>query len=222
MNWDTQPLARGWVFGFSPHTCYTGLMPKKSKKSQQTRHSPFPWLPLVLIIIGISLMSFWVVHRYFYDQSIALSKALIASYTAESSSIPTPIHITIGNSVSLPVVESGRTKNGDWAISDTSANHVRESALPGTPGNIIIYAHNLDRLFGKIQWVQKGETIRVRTTDGQLYTYKVIATTTVYPSQTELLQPTKHEVLTLYTCTGLFDSQRFVVQAIPSTSALTR
>lgn len=177
--------------------------------------SSFSWLPGGLIVVGIILISLWGVHRYFYNQSIALSDALIASYANQQQSIPVPIHISVGDSVSLPVVESGRLPDGTWAVSDTSANHVRQSANPGEEGNIIIYAHNLDRLFGKIQWINKGTIVRIRTTDGALYSYQVISTSIVYPSQTQLLLPTKHETLTLYTCTGLFDSQRFVVQAVP-------
>lgn len=173
------------------------------------------WLPGALIIVGILLVTFWSIHKYFYNQSIALSDALLATYASQPSSIPLPIHITVGDSVSLPVVESGRIENGTWAVSDTSANHVRQSASPGQEGNDIIYAHNLLRLFGKIQSTKIGENITVRTTDGNLYTYQVISITIVDPSQTELLQPTKHEALTLYTCTGLLDSQRFVVRAIP-------
>jgi sortase (surface protein transpeptidase) len=37
----------------------------------------------------------------------------------------------------------------------------------------------------------------------------------VYPNQTEVLQTTKKEVLTLYTCTGFTDEKRLIVTAIP-------
>ena len=159
-------------------------------------------------------MILWGVHRYFYNQTMSLSDTILAQYAKQPSSIPAPIHIAVG-SISLPVVESGKV--GDtWAISQTSANHVRESAMPGTQGNIIIYAHNTSSLFGKLEDVKVGDQVGIRTTDGLLHRYSVTSIQWVTPGHTELLSPTTHETLTLYTCAGLLDSLRIVIQAIPS------
>jgi len=169
---------------------------------------------MILIIFGVILMSLWGIHRYFYNQTMSISNAILAQYAKEPSTVPPPIHISIGN-ISLPVVEAGKV--GDtWAISQTSANHVRESALPGTRGNIIIYAHNTNNLFGKLEDSKVGDPISIRTTDGLLHRYTVISVQWVTPGHTELLSPTPHETLTLYTCAGLLDSLRNVVQAVPA------
>jgi LPXTG-site transpeptidase (sortase) family protein len=170
--------------------------------------------PIALVILGTFLVGLWGVHRYFYNRSISLSDALIASYAQEATQTALPIHIQIGAKISLPVVEAGKVE-GKWTVSQTSANHVRESALPGEAGNIIIYGHNLNRIFGYLPDTKIGDIVEIRTTDGTLHAYQVSKTSFVSPTQTDLLAPTATETLTLYTCVGLLDSLRFVVVATP-------
>ena len=185
-------------------------MAKRRKKIR-----PPSRLPIVLIAIGLSLLTLWGVHRYFYDQTMTISSAILAQYTKEPSTLSPPVYITIGNRISLPVVEAGKV-DGTWAISQTSANHVHESAMPGTRGNSIIYAHNSDALFGKLEDVIKGDPIAIRMADGTLHRYVVISTAWVTPDHTELLTPTSSEILTLYTCAGILDSLRIVLRAVPA------
>jgi LPXTG-site transpeptidase (sortase) family protein len=168
----------------------------------------------VLIITGIILMALWGVHRFFYNRSLSLSDAILASYAQTHSEVAYPIHITIGEAIRLPVVESGKV-NGVWAVSQTSANHVQASALPGEAGNIIIYGHNLNTIFGYLVDQRVGTVVDIRTNDGKLHKYKISDIHIVDPSQTDLLAPTTTEILTLYTCTGFLDSQRFVARATP-------
>ena len=170
--------------------------------------------PFILIAFGSLLLGIWGTHRFFYNQAISLSEKLLASYASEPSGTSLPIHITINDVVSLPIVEAGRI-NGAWTVSETSANHVHESASPGNPGNIIIYAHNAPRLFGSLTEVKEGDAIAIRTTDSILHRYRVASTVWVTTGHTELLMPTATEVLTIYTCAGLLDSLRVVVRAVP-------
>lgn len=186
-------------------------MTKRSRK-KRAKSSKFP---IFLIALGLLLVSLWGLHRYFYDQAMTLSNAILAKYAKESVTRAFPVHITIANSISLPVVEAGKV--GDtWAISQTSANHVRESATPGTRGNSIIYAHNSGNLFGPLDKVTIGEPVTIRTSDGAIHRYLVASTTWVTPGHTELLSPTTTETLTLYTCAGILDSLRIVVRAVPA------
>ena len=164
--------------------------------------------------MGVLLVSLWGLHKFTYNRALSISEKILSSYTKQKTQTALPIHISIGTRISLPVVEAGR-ENGVWAISQTSANHVRQSALPNEKGNIIIYGHNLNKIFGYLLDAKEGDIIRIRMTDGTLHKYKVEKTHYVSPSDTSLLSPTKHEVLTVYTCAGLFDSLRFVVRATP-------
>ena len=191
---------------------YNKYMAKRRKK---TRSAFSNQLVVALLVFGFGLLTLWGAHRYFYIRSISLSDAVLAAYKAQRPNTASyPTHIEIDGITSIPVVEAGR-ENGVWTVSETSANHVIQSALPGQNGNIILYGHNLNTIFGYLMNIQAGTIINIRMTDGSLHRYTVTETHTVTPSQTELLAPTTHEVLTLYTCTGLLDSLRFVVRAVP-------
>jgi LPXTG-site transpeptidase (sortase) family protein len=185
---------------------------------KHTKHSTFP-LSIYLISVGLTLLSLWGLHRYFYTRSISLSDTILAAYKSQRSATASyPIHLEIDEITNVPIVEAGR-QNGIWTVSNTSANHVIQSAIPGENGNIIIYGHNLNIIFGFLMNIKIGAIINVRLTDGSLHRYTVTETHVVTPTQTELLAPTTHEVLTLYTCTGLLDSLRFVVRAVPTGDA---
>jgi hypothetical protein len=167
--------------------------------------------PVFLIIMGIALLSLWGLHRYLYSRSLSLSDALLASYSQEPNRRAVPIHITVippagegRNTIRLQIVEAGKAE-GAWTVSPTKANHVHGSAVPGEAGNIVIYGHNS----------RPGDMVNIYAGDGSLHTYKISDIHIVDPSETALLSPTKTEVLTLYTCTGLLDSLRFVARALP-------
>jgi sortase A len=184
-------------------------MPKRKKKATRTA-----LVPLFLIAIGLILLSLWGLHRFLYNRSLRLSDRLLASYSRESIQSAVPIYITVADSISLRVVEAGKVE-GAWTVSPTAANHVRGSALPGQAGNTIIFGHNLNTVFGYLVDARVGDPVDIRTYDGKLHRYKISEIQIVDPSQTALLSPTTREVLTLYTCTGLLDSLRFVARAEP-------
>ena len=184
------------------------IMAKRKKKKNTDNFS------ILFITIGLFLLSIWGIHRYFYYQTMTISNAILSQYATKLLLSSPPVHITIGNRISLSVVEAGKI-GGAWAISPTGANHVHESASPVNPGNIIIYAHNAGNLFGPLDKISIGDMVAVRTTDGKLHQYTVVLVSWVTPGHTELLAPTTHEVLTVYTCAGILDSLRIVVRAIP-------
>jgi LPXTG-site transpeptidase (sortase) family protein len=125
-----------------------------------------------------------------------------------------PVHITVGDTISIPV-EEAQTVNGSMEISPTAANHVFNSALPGEEGNIIILGNNLTSVFGLLAQARIGDLVTLRTGDGNLYTYIITQIRVEIPDQIGLLAPTSSEVLTLYTQTGLLNSQRLIVKAEP-------
>lgn len=117
-------------------------------------------------------------------------------------------------SISLHISEQAFT-GGTLPVSVTDANHLVNSAVPGEAGNTIIYGHNLNVVFGYLVDARVGNPVNIYTDDGHLHKYTITEIQIVAPSQTALLAPTTREVLTLYTCTGLLDSLRFVVRAMP-------
>lgn len=178
------------------------------------RDLPASRFPMILIVLGLLLIALWGLHRFLYNRSLSLSDALIASYKAARTQVAYPVHITVGTKINIPIVEE-TVVDGSLQVSPTRANHLLASALPGENGNVIIYGHNLNTIFGYLVDAQVGDPVTVITDDGVLHTYKISEINIVDPSQTSLLAPTTSEVLTLYTCTGLLDSLRFVARAIP-------
>jgi sortase A len=125
-----------------------------------------------------------------------------------------PIRILIPKvNIDLKIVDA-KIINGYWELSETSASYGLGSGHPGVKGNTVIFAHAREGLFYNLKDVKIGDIIYVFTKD-KWYRYKVGTVTAVYPNQTEVLQNTKKEVLTLYTCTGFYDEKRLIVTAIP-------
>ncbi|MFS8160357.1 MAG: sortase, partial [Candidatus Roizmanbacteria bacterium] len=70
-------------------------------------------------------------------------------------------------------------------------------------------------LFGKLQNVEIGDVIIIKTHEGKTYSYKVGKKFAVTPDHIEVVKDTPEEVLTLFTCTGFADSKRLIIQAYP-------
>jgi LPXTG-site transpeptidase (sortase) family protein len=68
---------------------------------------------------------------------------------------------------------------------------------------------------GNIRWLRGQETIRLTLDNGSTRDYQVKEMREIKPEDVWVIQPTGYEVLTLYTCSGFADKNRFVVRAIP-------
>lgn len=129
-----------------------------------------------------------------------------------SQNNPTRINIQ-SVSIDLPVTDS-KVVNGYWELSDTTASYGMGSGKPGNPGNIVIFAHARQGLFYNLKDIKEGDIVVVSTKDKK-FKYKVNKITSVYPTEVEVVKPTKTETLTLYTCSGFYDEKRLIVQALP-------
>ncbi len=114
----------------------------------------------------------------------------------------------------IEVVESGIV-DGVWEVSDKAANHLDISADPGGGGNILLYAHNRDNLFGPIKFLKRDDLIKIIDGSGNVHKYRVESAFETDPSDVKIASNTESEVLTIYTCSGLFDRKRFVIRAVP-------
>ena len=125
-----------------------------------------------------------------------------------------PVRILIPNAaIDLKVIDA-QIVNGYWELSDTTASYGLGSGHPGEKNNTVIFAHARVGLFYNLKDVKVNDTVYVFTKD-KWYRYKVNKIDAVYPNQTEVIKPTKTQVLTLYTCTGFYDEKRLIVTAIP-------
>ncbi|OGM76420.1 hypothetical protein A2210_00225 [Candidatus Woesebacteria bacterium RIFOXYA1_FULL_40_18] len=167
---------------------------------------------LILIILGSILILVFAGWR-FYTARILSFEGQVQEAVAKEGYRPVSIKISSIN-LSLDVSE-GAVADGVWQISKTGASHLNVSVNPGEGGNTVIYGHNKNSLFGPIRWLEKGAEIEVSDENGNKYIYVVSETLEVTPDKIDYVLPKSEEVLTLYTCTGLFDSKRFIVIAKP-------
>ena len=132
----------------------------------------------------------------------------------------------VPDSVFIPSIKSNLTLekslivNDTWQISRNTANYLLNSGQPQSGGNIIIYGHNTQDIFGRLNQVKEGDLIAIKDQHKQVYRYFVEEIKEINPDQIEYLYPTQEEVLTIYTCSGWFDQKRLLVQAKPVISSI--
>ncbi|KKS95017.1 MAG: Sortase family protein [Microgenomates group bacterium GW2011_GWC1_43_13] len=170
-------------------------------------------LPYILIFLGFALISFGGIN-YYRVRILSFSKVPeAAAKSTENSDIPVEIIIP-SVEIDLPV-EAGQIKDGVWLTSDSAATFLNTSTVPGSGGNTVIYGHNKKVILGNLPYLSLGQKIIVKTQSGKIHTYEVFQKDFVGPDRVDLVSPTSSAELTVYTCWGLFDSQRVVVKARP-------
>jgi sortase A len=192
-------------------------------------------------------------ENWAFDQKIAGRRVTFADYvtertpfgflTGERRSTPNPRQRTeVQPSVSsLPAEGSvlGRVEiprlnlsaivreGVDQKTLSLAVGHLPYTALPGQAGNFAIAAHR-DTLFRALKDIQKDDRIGFQSPAGT-YTYEVISTKIVKPSDLSVIQPEgSKKLLTMITCYPFYyigsAPKRFIVQArlVESKSASTQ
>lgn len=111
-------------------------------------------------------------------------------------------------------VERAELVNGYWEVFEHTAGWGEGSGVPGEPGNQVIFAHAREGMFESLKKAQQDMHVLVLT-DESWYEYKITSISEVYPGNTEFIEQTENEILTLYTCSGFQDSKRLIVVAEP-------
>lgn len=174
------------------------------------------WLGLACVLLAVIVGATWLVHRFSVAQTLSLSRAETTALKEQQPNLSaSPTHIFIENQINVNVESFHLAEGKEWVVSDTQATYLADSARPGQAGNIILYGHNKRSIFGNLRNLKGGEEIVLTTEDGVEHRYKVILIKEVSPSNTTFLLPTRQETLTVYTCTGFFDTRRFIVRAVP-------
>lgn len=165
------------------------------------------------LALGLVLILTFVVYRFHQARILSFNTKNFSGTEVTNWKGVTPTFIQ-----AFPVgvnVKVGETSivNGVWQILPDAAAHLSTSARIGDSGNMIIYGHNKNEILGPIRWIKVGEKIDLKDKDGNTYSYTVVKTDTVNPDNVSYLQPSNEETLTIYTCVGILDSQRFIVVA---------
>jgi sortase A len=94
------------------------------------------------------------------------------------------------------------------------AQHV-PSADPGEEGNLVLSAHNdiFGEIFRDLDRLKPGDEVTIFTNQ-RLYTYRVVQSQIVEPTEVEVMASTQEATVTLISCYPyLVDNQRIVITA---------
>ena len=96
-----------------------------------------------------------------------------------------------------------------------AVGHLPATPLPGEVGNVVLAGHR-DTFFRALRLVQPGDTLTLKTSQGDLY-YEVESSAVVPPTALSVLQPSTDRTLTLITCFPFYyvgpAPNRFIVRA---------
>lgn len=176
--------------------------------ARKTKKFDFGFNPYLLS--GFLLIIIFSLWRYHQQRILSFNTKEIIKVNFSGVK---PIHIKaypVGVDVSI---KEGVIKNGVWAIYPDQAIYLLGSAGLGDLGNTIIYGHNKNDVLGPIRWAKLGSKIELLGSDNKIYQYQITKIDVVDPNNLKYIQPTDDERLTLYTCTGFWDSKRFIAVA---------
>lgn len=173
------------------------------------------FLSYLLIIFGIFCCAIGGYGMWLHNDPNRLAfNQYTPAKVAQAKQTSTPQRIVISDlDINLPVVPAKITQN-NWETTNDGASYLSSSPMPGQKGNSVIYAHNWASLFGNLVNAKPGQKVDVVYADGSKKKFFIEYTSTVSPNEASILAPSTDKRITLYTCTGLFDSKRFVVVAI--------
>jgi LPXTG-site transpeptidase (sortase) family protein len=173
------------------------------------------YFAVLLISLG-ALLSLYVggTYLWMYEQQ----RQLMHEFQTQNAGIsPSTTHAGGLTRISIPKI------NLDAVILEGTSHksltlgpaHLRDSALPGDPGNSVLAAHR-DTFFRHIYELKPGDDIFVER-DGQHYHYVVTGKRVVQPADLSVLDTTSESRLTLITCYPVYfigpAPQRLVVVA---------
>lgn len=169
------------------------------------------------IIAGIALvcLSLALFIARYNPYRLAFTAQPIPTPHTENETVMTsePIRISLPDiSIDLPIVRS-TIHDQKWETSSQGVSYLDLSPIPGQKGNSILYGHNWTNLLGPLVHAKPGQRIYISYADGSVSTFKIQATALVSPQDTSILAPSNDIRVTIYTCAGFMDSQRFVVTA---------
>lgn len=184
------------------------------RRSRSKKLSSRPQKGLALILIGLFFLIAAVSVRIYQESQEKFFPSFKASDfggKAEEGDLPTKILIPKVR-IDLPVF-LGKVLDENWEIATKGASYLQGSGVPGRVGNVVIYGHNKKNQFGPILWLKEGSEIKIINKKGGEFIYEVKEIKRVSPQNIEVLSPTQDSTLTLYTCTGFLDQERFIVTA---------
>lgn len=173
------------------------------KKALLSQISSFVTIILGAVLIFMASTSFL---------NLDLKHPFLSKPVVEIASIR-PIRLYIPKLNKALAIEVGEVVDNRWSISQTGVSFYKDSALPGSNGNSVIYGHNLKNILGDLPNLTNEDKIYIILSDGSFAKYEVFNKKAIKPDQVEILNQTQDSRLTIYTCSGFLDAARYVVVA---------
>lgn len=156
------------------------------------------WPPLTCILLGAALLTYVVTQ---YAEMYRSQKDMAAQWTAQER----PSANAGAIDPSLTRLTIPKINLDSFVVEGTShkallhgPGHLKSSAEPGQPGNVVISAHR-DTFFRHVFELEKGDQVHLEH-DGKTAIYEVTGKKVVDPDDVEVLRQTKEPRLTLITC----------------------
>ena len=169
--------------------------------------------PKFLVVLGFLLVLFgaYLVTERYSPRKLEFENL---STNAIVSSEHLPVRIVISSLQIDSGIYPAKINSGNWESTTKGISYLSSSPTPGSGGNSILYGHNFPSILGNLTKIKPGDKIVITMNDGERKVFTVKFTSVVDPTQTHILNQTKDNRITLYTCTGFLDSKRFVATAI--------
>lgn len=124
--------------------------------------------------------------------------------------VPTVLHVRDWQPM---VVEPGVYEGGDWSVSDQGVSYWVSSSGLDEMGNVVLYGHNKAGILRDLPTLRIGDILLVEGSDTQVRRYRVSVSEEVAVDAVEWLGLTETETITVYTCSGWWNTKRWMVQA---------
>lgn len=96
-----------------------------------------------------------------------------------------------------------------WNVSETAAQYATITPPLNTKGgNTFIYGHNLPAVFGRLPELSTGDMIILTTDTGHKLSYRLTSKRETNPNDDSLFYYSGPPIVTVQTCSGLFDQNR--------------
>ncbi len=161
---------------------------------------------ILLLIFG-----FYLVNLRFSPKKIAFSDVKVEE---KKQTNVAPARIIIPSLKIDSKIVPAIITNNKWEVTNEGVSYLSSSPIPGDQGNSILYGHNWSSILGNLTKIKPGEKLIIVMNDGDVREFVVNYTMIVSPTQTNILDQSKDNRLTIYTCAGFLDSKRFVATAL--------
>ncbi len=170
-----------------------------------------------VLVVGLVCLNYLVLAhgKSFVPNTSLFVHAQSADPFSRQTHTP-PIYLTIPSLSLIMPVRSAAVVGNNWDLYTDAVSWLNTSSTPDEKGNVIIYGHNTMPIFGKISQLSAGDEIYIKTRY-EMKKYVVYAKDEVEPDNLSYVQESSNR-LTIYTCSGPWDSKRLFILAQPEES----